>query len=185
MNDRELLQAYKAGDGYAFTDFFNRHVNDVTRWVAANWKLPLSDVDVAVQSAFVSISRRAEIPDNPRVYLEQAALQQAKLIKARKKKHSDRFGSVHEIAFDGVSIAGDRQSAQFIAPEPLKEHPLDGFNRAIDQAIDRLAPKEREVLCELRKTNNISRAAKTLDIDWATAKKRRDRAIANLKPLLA
>jgi DNA-directed RNA polymerase specialized sigma24 family protein len=183
--DRELLQAYKNGDGNAFTDFFNRHVKSVTRWVCAHWNSPLSDIDWAVQNAFLAISRREEIPDDPVIYLQQSAIQRAKEIKANKRRRSKRFESVHEADFDGTSIAGDRKSAQFIAREYLDEHPLDTLNRAVDQAIGKLTPRQREVLCELRKDNHTCRVAKKLGIHNDTVGYHRDRAMAKLKPLLA
>lgn len=103
----------------------------------------------------------------------------AKLIKARKKKHHERFTSIHEIDFNDVCVTGDRRTAQFIAPEA--GHQTD----AIDRAIACLPPQQQELLCELRKDNNISRVSRTLRLDWRIVRSRRDKALKGLKTLLA
>jgi DNA-directed RNA polymerase specialized sigma24 family protein len=145
MIDRELLQAYKDGDGDAFTDFFNRHVKDVTRLVRKSYSLPLSDIDNAVQMAFIGISRREEIPDDPAVFLQQAAYTNAKNFKIRKKNPSRRskinFTSIDEVDWNESSTNGERNNhTQFIdqnAIPPGTENLRDTLDRAIQSSFSR------------------------------------------------
>lgn len=186
MTDRELLQRYKDGDGNAFTDFFNRHVKQVTQWVADLYKLPLSDIDNAVQLAFIGISKR-EIPDDPVVFLQQAAITNAKCIKRRKKNPSRRgnisFTSIHELDNDDTSITGSRSVSHFIdkTPEPGTERLRD----ILDRAIESLPPNQKEVVCQIREDDNMSNAVKKLKLHRSTVTRRLDEGIRALKRITA
>jgi DNA-directed RNA polymerase specialized sigma24 family protein len=190
MTDRELLQRYKDGDGNAFTDFFNRHAKSVTRWVAYRWRLPLSDIDNAVQMAFIGISRREEIPEEPLAYLQQAALQNAKMIKARKNLATQSGDvtttSIHDLETDGVITTCDREgSTHFVAPEETDWVNLRQLGESLDKAIKSLPPKQAEVIYELRKDANMTNVAKKLGVNWLTAKRRHAKAVGNLRELMA
>jgi RNA polymerase sigma factor (sigma-70 family) len=181
---QELLQAYKDGDVNAFTDFYNRHYNDVTKWVEKCFRLTHADIEVAVQSAFMALAKREVIPDHPLVYLQQSSILRAKTIKSRKKRHEEKFTPITGVTNDGKTVVCERFSAHIYAPEN-QEIDIRDETSVLDRAIATLAPKEREVVAELRKDNNISQVSKKLGLRWETVKSRRDKAIAKLKPLLA
>ena len=76
-------------------------------------------------------------------------------------------------------------TAQFIAREEVDLERHKDHTDALNRAIGSLAPKERDVMCELVKDNNLARAGDKLKLNFRTVKRRRDKAIANLRELLA
>lgn len=177
MDDKDLIEAFRAGDESAFNELVSRHRRHV--YLVARGVLRRHDqADEAAQEAFVKAYRSLggfEGQSSFRTWIHRIARNAALDLLARE-------GTQHRVA-EEAALEPDRQAG---GPRALEELLADERRRELRRGIAELPERQRLTLTlRVQQGLKYSEIAEALDCPVGTAKANFHHAVKNLKKILS
>lgn len=180
LEETELIDRSRRGDGAAFGELARRHGRDALRVAQAMLGSPTEADDVvqeAMMKAYRALDRfRAEAPLRPwllRIVANEARNRRRSA--GRRGRLAERVAAVAGVAVSGSAVSGSAESVALV----------DERAREVLRALGRLRAADREVIV-LRYFAELSEAemASALGCPAGTVKSRLSRALARLRPFV-
>ncbi len=179
-SDAELLAASSAGSGNAYSEFFRRHVDSITRYAVRRCVNPEDVADLVAECFLVALqAAHRYIPETETALPWLFGISRRLLARQRRNYVGNRRLQVKASnAFPAFTAAEDNEIAAAI--DASRQAPV------LEKALATLTPAERDVL-ELVAYDGLtpSQAAAALDITPNAARLRLSRARRAVRVLIA
>jgi RNA polymerase sigma-70 factor (ECF subfamily) len=155
-SDRELLDAYKAGNDAAFQRLWDRHAGALRRFLRSHFGPDIACDDL-LQEAFLSLSQNAGLLRNPgvvRSYL-MIAVRRLGFIERRKVNRREM-----------VELDAARH-----VEGPIVDHDLRETLGTVYEALGRLSPRKRAAFVHCMEEHTVPESAAKLGVSTATVQR--------------